>query len=603
MSRAVAVLLAGCLAGCSSSERTLGPPAPSDCVVTRQPDRPGLNIELGAVYGGNGVWVCSSALAFVVGSGVGIYDGTHWKAALLGFDSSAANAVWGTSGHNVWAVGNYGLVSHFDGTSWHSQHLAFASVLRSVWGSGPSDVYAVGTDNTGQEAIMHFNGTSWSEIRQVGASALFSVWGSGPNDVWAVGVGGLGIFVVHGSASSGFTRDPISGSTAGALYGVWADSPTDVWAVGDQIVLHRTSSGWTPILTGEQLRTVWGRSSTEVYMAAQSGAILKYGSGGLVYQVPPGGALGVQGSPTAISGVGDLTVAVGTSAIYQRTTGAWTPYQPGSMAAIWLSDDTHGWAVGDGGRLVQGTGSGWTDVTPVSASALTAVWGSGISNVYAVGADGTVLRNTGGSWGSVASSAHDSLNGVWGSSASDVWIVGGGGQILHGSGTTFTASSSGTTQHLRGVSGTGPSDVWVVGDGGTIVHYNGSAWSPTPSGVTVPLVAVWMNNPTDGWAVGPYNGIPPTCQFGECNPTTPVYLHWDGTMWSSVNAPGAPLALWFQSPTNGWAAGGTIYQYNGTTFGLPVFGAIGANLRGVYGTADGNVYFVGDVGSIYRYEP
>ena len=155
-----------------------------------------------------------------------------------------------------------------------------------------------------------------------------------------------------------------------------------------------------------------------------------------------------------------------------------------------------------------------------------------------------------------------------------------------------------------------------MGDAGTILHYDGSAWSAIPSGTTVPLVAVWMNSATDGWAVGPWNGLPPTC-FDQCFPTTPVYLHYDGHSWNSFapiepsgSMSSAPLALWFQTPTNGWVVGNapgawccSLNQFNGSQLTLPSFSIALTPIRGMYGTADGNVYFVGAKGMLDRYEP
>ena len=57
--------------------------------------------------------------------------------------------------------------------------------LTSVWGSGPSDVWSVGTAGT----ILHYDGTKWEradlEAQDAGtAFTLRAVWLDGPNDVW-----------------------------------------------------------------------------------------------------------------------------------------------------------------------------------------------------------------------------------------------------------------------------------------------------------------------------------------------------------------------------------------------------------------------------------
>jgi len=632
--RSVLGLTALIAAGCSSDlQQAVKPPqkggsgatgTPRDCAVTPRPgDHSGLNIESGNTGGYYAIWVCGPSLAFGVGVGVDQYDGHRWTTTVPVLDSSGfVLGVWGTSGHDVYAVsGNHGAgnssVWHFNGTTWQRQ-FSTPDVLYAVWGSGPNDVYAVGT-NAGSNGssggvILHNDGSGWTLVQQVAPfTVLDAVSGSGPSDVWVVGETAQGDLVMHGSAKSGFTLDPISGTAQGVLLKtVWADSGNlEAWAGGDQTLLHHTSAGWTSVPTSERVLSVWGRSASQVYMTTVSGAILEYNAGGLSYVIPPsfsGNGSGVLNFP--ISGDPSIVVAADTG-ILENSGSGWQSFDPGSLAALWLSDDTHGWAVGDGGRIVQGTGTTWSDVTPVSSAALTAVWGSSAQDVYAVGAAGTVLHNTGAGWGPVSTSATDSLNAVWGSGASKVWIVGAGGTILSGSGSTWSAQSSGTNAHLRSVSGSGPSDVWVVGDAGTMLHYDGTAWSAIPGGVTVPLVAVWMNSATDGWAVGPSNGVQPPCYEWGCNPTTPVYLHYDGHTWNSFAGSGAPLALWFQTPTNGWAVGNepgtgvccSLFQFNGSQLTMPSFNITQVPVRGVYGTGDGNVYFVGAQGMLDRYKP
>jgi hypothetical protein len=56
-----------------------------------------------------------------------------------------------------------------------------------VWGSGATDVWVVGTFG----AVEHWDGTAWSPVTSGVSGRINAVAGSGPNDVWAVGVGGL----------------------------------------------------------------------------------------------------------------------------------------------------------------------------------------------------------------------------------------------------------------------------------------------------------------------------------------------------------------------------------------------------------------------------
>src|SRR5260370_592420 len=61
--------------------------------------------------------------------------------------------------------------------------------LAGVWGSGPSDVWAVGGIGT-ISTILHWDGSAWTSIPSGTTDRFLGVWGSGASDVWAVGAGG-----------------------------------------------------------------------------------------------------------------------------------------------------------------------------------------------------------------------------------------------------------------------------------------------------------------------------------------------------------------------------------------------------------------------------
>ena len=67
--------------------------------------------------------------------------------------------------------------------------------LFGVWGTSPSDVFAVG-DGT----ILHYDGSSWSEMNVPEIDGVIpdftGVWGASSSDVFAVGP--LGVIVHYG---------------------------------------------------------------------------------------------------------------------------------------------------------------------------------------------------------------------------------------------------------------------------------------------------------------------------------------------------------------------------------------------------------------------
>lgn len=150
------------------------------------------------------------------------------------------SGVWGSGPTDVWAVGEVGTLLHWDGASWRGStgnlQVGLRRDLHDVWGSGPADVWAVGNDGT----ILHGDGTRWMLVPSPTPQRLLGVWGSGPNDVWAVGDEGT---IIHFDGASWTT---VPAGTTAHLTGVWASSANDVWAIGREgLVLHFDGSAWS----------------------------------------------------------------------------------------------------------------------------------------------------------------------------------------------------------------------------------------------------------------------------------------------------------------------------------------------------------------------
>jgi hypothetical protein len=102
------------------------------------------------------------------------------------------NAIWGSGQTDLYAVGTDPLIAHSSGDGkWIEQHVGIGSPVNAIWGSSESDVYAVSTG-----AILHSDGNGDWKAVNVGASdtSWNGIWGSNPNDVYVVGSGGA---IVH----------------------------------------------------------------------------------------------------------------------------------------------------------------------------------------------------------------------------------------------------------------------------------------------------------------------------------------------------------------------------------------------------------------------
>jgi hypothetical protein len=62
--------------------------------------------------------------------------------------------------------------------------------ITGIWGSDPTDVWAVGYGGL----IVHYDGSKWSMVPSGVDAGLDGVWGSASDNVWAVGTAGT---IVH----------------------------------------------------------------------------------------------------------------------------------------------------------------------------------------------------------------------------------------------------------------------------------------------------------------------------------------------------------------------------------------------------------------------
>ncbi len=219
----------------------------------------------------NGVWVPSANAAYVAWSSpdggvtgrVYRFDGRAWHRAA---DAPAAlESVWGSSEHDVFAVGRQGLILHYDGATWNAITTGRGEWLQGIWGSSSRDVFVGGL----VDSILHFDGVHWSH--QYTGSPTTAVWGSSSNDVFAVGGPAISHYdgVNWSSQASGTTNN---------LFAVWGSAPDDVFAVGaNGTILHYDGTMWSAQSSGttSHLWGVWGTSRSDVFAVGQE-LILRY---------------------------------------------------------------------------------------------------------------------------------------------------------------------------------------------------------------------------------------------------------------------------------------------------------------------------------------
>jgi hypothetical protein len=288
-------------------------------------------------------------------------------------DSGTSNylgGVWGSSGSDVFAVGDGGTIRHYNGTIWDTSPSGTTGILNGVWGSSSTDVngfandvFAVGDTGT----ILRYNGSAWSSMTSGTTNILIGVWGTANNNVFAVGLGNT-ILRYNGSSWSSMTN----WTYWPPLYGIWGSSGSDVYAVGEYgIISHYPSYSISGSVKTSELSPVSG-VQIWYYLYSDWTYVTTDGSGN--YTIPNLG----NGTFTLYPGKTgynfdpyNLPVTISGA---NKTGQDFTAYPPGNPELGWGSMD-----------------SGTTNN-------LIGVCGKSATNVFAVGESGTVLHYNGTSW-------------------------------------------------------------------------------------------------------------------------------------------------------------------------------------------------------------
>jgi hypothetical protein len=143
----------------------------------------------------------------------------------------------------------------------------------------------------------------------------------------------------------------------------------------------------------------------------------------------------------------------------------------------------------------------------------------------------------------------------------------------------------------------GEDDAFAVGDSGTIIRYDGSKWGVMDSGTSEVLTEVWGTSNTDVYAVG-FSG---------------TILHYDGDTWTVLpvmNASDQYTDIWGSAGDDIYVVGllwertwyggqGIILHFDGTSWSREPAGTQ-KSLTGVWGDGAGNVFAVGEGGTILK---
>jgi hypothetical protein len=483
---------------------------------------------------GRALWASSSGDIWVIdNSGI---DFTHWNGAAwvrkpgVGRSPRELYELWGSSAHDVFAVGNGGAVSHFDGKEWLPQETPPATGnLRAVWGVRSDEVYAAGE----RGSLIRYDGSRWSTIETGTSETLTGVWAASRNEIWTVSATGVRRF-------DGQKWTPMLSLDAQAEGRSWiaGTGPSDVWVSGGRegMVWRYDGARWTTMLTGDQFgpQPLWVDRAAAVVgfeFGSGLGMIRRWrgaGPGPVLADAGPfadawalesgpwiavgadaqgrGVALHWDGSSHSfdesldhVTGFAvDRAHAAGSEGTIYRWDGdQWSVARPGDgtpIAHMWTSGSADLYAVtpprGAPTRVLHHDGRSWRELPPLPSPCVgNAVrgWASGPDNLFVVGR--TVLaRFDGSAWTCLYEGRYpQNFSSVWGGAPDDVWIFEPGfhkhtARLLHWDGSRVVpwrdADWLAKVFFVSGeLLGTATDDVFL----GSTAHFDGRVWSPLRS--------------------------------------------------------------------------------------------------------------------------
>ncbi len=321
---------------------------------------------------------------------------------------------------------------------------------------------------------------------------------------WAVGsLSGANFVFTRWNRPTEIQWNSVSLSSASAenLNGISMLSNAEGWAVGNGkgtslTLLHWTGSSWASAAltgcSGENLTSVSAVYSKEAW------------------------ATGASYFSNCLSGAKRYGIMHWNGASWTELSNTTTPSIPAdnvnnqNLNSVMVIDATQGgagtlgFAVGNGGIILQYNGTTWAAVSSPTTQNLFGVYIISSSEAWAVGAAGTIIKWNGTTWSTVSSPTATQLNSISmldysNSGHAEIgWAVGNAGVAVTYNGTSWSSLNTGSANNLLGVAMffTHPNqDVWAVGAAGTIMHYNGTAWASVASGVTQSLNAISLIAP------------------------------------------------------------------------------------------------------------
>jgi hypothetical protein len=270
------------------------------------------------------------------------------------------------------------------------------SALMSVWGTSDHDVWAVGSDRGTGPLVEHFDGNAFERLDSGASGHLWWVFGFEDGPVFFGGAGGTILRYADGAFSRMATpSDDVT------VLGLWGTSPESMWAVGGAegggaaaFAWRLDDERWVPAAdfpselgASHALWKVWGSADDDVWLVGTGGVAVHYDGAGFTTQNVGGGESlftvhYAAGRFVAVGGGGTGLVFENDGAGWQRVDAA----DLSGLVGVRVLDAEHAVAVGRFGAFVEERAGSWVEAEGnVGMETLHSVWSDPAGGLWAVG--------------------------------------------------------------------------------------------------------------------------------------------------------------------------------------------------------------------------
>lgn len=200
-----------------------------------------------------------------------------WRALPMPSATKVLNGIWGSGPDNIFIVGSAGTLLHMTDKrsatgAWAVTQSATTQTLHGVWGSGAKDVMAAGESG----ALVWYNGHTWSSQTSGTTTNLRALWGSGLDNIYAPGEKSV---LQHNARD--ITPNKWTAVTLGTgeftILGAWGTSAKDVFMVGTKgTIVHHDGTAWKAMTSGTNypIEDVWDSGTGHQFAVGLLGTAL-----------------------------------------------------------------------------------------------------------------------------------------------------------------------------------------------------------------------------------------------------------------------------------------------------------------------------------------